>query len=175
MLPDTHPLHQLWQRISGLATAAFLRELEEVEAYLIKNIADQKPAARIVLALPEVYRDGKLMPLQLKNTEVSKFRILVKDADGAVVPAPASDVFTVTSADTTGSCAFTIDKMLDGAPAVMMQPLKRTATGIPYEVKDSAGLTVDDDTVDIVTDLTAKAVGLDLAAPEITAQPEPAA
>ncbi len=175
MLPNTHPLHDVWEKLTDLATAAFLRELGAVEDYL-KNVAPPKPAVSIELALPEVYnREGKRMPLSILNTEIHKYRILTRDADGETVSAPATDTFSVTP-DASGFVGIAIDKMADGSPAVMFTPLKRaTTTPIAWTLSDSAGLTVDSDTVEIVTNLTPTAVGLDLAAPEVTAQAEPPA
>ncbi len=178
-LPDNHPVTAHWRRVRALIHERLwidlLPELLVFEEEILKHLSLPRRAVRIVLAAPEVYtKEGLLLNLQLKNTEVSKYRILTLDADGAAVPAPTGDTFSVSAPDA-ASWSVTISAMSDGAPAVQYQPLVRSATNLAFEVKDSAGLTVFDGVADIVTDTTPRAIGLDLASPEVTPQPEPAA
>jgi hypothetical protein len=155
---------------------SILVELQRIEDYLTNIEPGCSEPTSLWLEVPERCTEGGtlLTNIALKNTEVTKYRILAKDADGNVVSAPTGDTFTVSSPDTT-SWTVSVSTMADGSPAVEMQPLVREATGLAFEVKDSAGLTVFDGLVDISTDHTARAIGLDLQNPETTAQPEPAA
>ena len=137
-------------------------------------------ATRIVLARPELYistlgREVIIMAnIPLASNAVYKYRILTLADDGTPEPAPAADVFSVTSGDST-KLGVAIGAMMDGSPAVVFTPLVRDALGITFEVSDSAGLKVDDGAVDISTaPVPATMIGLDLASPETTSQPLPA-
>jgi len=115
---------------------------------------------------------------QLPNDEVLSIPIVVLDADGAVVPAPAGDVFTVVSSDPTKLGAV-VGVMpagpLAGHPAVAINALIQASTPgvLSITVSDSAGLAIDTMGVDIVADTTPKAIGLDLTDAQAVPQPVP--
>lgn len=128
----------------------------------------------IRLALPSIMKEGKLMAnFELANDEVATIPILIDNAAGAAVPAPAGDTFTVTSSSP--SLGVAIGATTAGAPAVVLTPLVQASPGITVTVSDSAGLTSFAQLVDIVQDLTPKAITLDLADAVEVSQPAPTA
>lgn len=111
---------------------------------------------------------------ELADDEVLTATILVRNAAGAVVPAPAGDTFSVTSSNA-ASLGVAIGADANGAPAVVVTPLVQASPNITVEVTDSAGLTAFSQVFDIVQDTTPKAIGLDLANATLTPQAPPAA
>jgi hypothetical protein len=99
---------------------------------------------------------------QLKNDAVDTIPILVRDAAGDVVPAPASDVFTVTSNNPL-SLNVVMGQTAAGNPAVVANALVQVSPGLSFTVSDSAGLKAFDEGLDIVADTAPAAIGLDLA------------
>ncbi len=147
---------------------------------IILILAGQPGApARIALALPIVTRNGKIMAnFELADNTVASIAIHAVDAAGGVVPAPAADVFSAVSSDSTKLTAV-IGAMpsgpLAGAAAMILTPLVKLAKGLTVTVTDTAALTSEVLTVDIVGDLTPKAISLDVVDVVLTPQPVPAA
>ena len=140
---------------------------------ILEDELSRSQPASIDLALPEIYRNGVLMAsLELSNAVVETITILTRDAAGDVVPAPAGDVFTVVSSNP-ASLNAVIGADSKGAPAVVINALVQASPGLSFTVSDSAGLAVFTEDVDIVSDLTPKALGLDLANIESASQPIP--
>jgi len=120
------------------------------------------------------------MDIQLPNDAVTYYPIVTLNAGGQVVPAQAGDTFSVS---TTGTAQLAVaiaplpvgspDGPPAGTPSVEFTPLVQTATDVPFTVTDADGLTAFDGAVDIVQDLTPKAIGLDLTSPVTTPQPVP--
>jgi hypothetical protein len=162
--------HSFWGRLHYLFD--LLRELGEI---IHLPPIPHCEATKIILALPEIYQGGILMAnLQLKNDQVMAIGILTIDNMGTVVPAPAGDVFTVTSSNP-ASLNCVIGTMASGAPAVIINALVQASPGLSFEIADSSGLAVFDEGVDIVEDFTPAATGLDIANAEVSAQPVPTA
>jgi len=100
--------------------------------------------------------------IPLQDDLVYTIPILTDDSAGNPVPPPAGDVFSVSSSDA-ASLGAAIGTTAAGNPAVVLTPLKQTATGIVVTVSDSAGLTQDVATFDIVADTAPKSIALDFA------------
>lgn len=111
---------------------------------------------------------------ELADDEVLTATILVRNAAGAVVAAPAGDVFSAVSSNP-ASLAATIGTDAHGAPALVATPLVQASPDITVTVSDSAGLTAFEQVFDIVQDVTPKAIGLDLADAALTPQAPPTA
>lgn len=110
---------------------------------------------------------------ELSDDKVATVTILVRDAAGDVVPAPAGDTFSVASSSPSLGVAIGADAA--GAPAVVMTPMVQASPGITVTVSDSAGLMAFAQVVDIVPDVAPKAIGLDLANAAEVDQPPPTA
>jgi hypothetical protein len=110
---------------------------------------------------------------ELASDEVATATILVRDAGGDIVAAPAGDTFSVASSSPSLGVAIGAD--VKGAPAVVMTPLVVASPGIQVTVSDSAGLAQFIQVVDIVADTKPVALGLDLANVSETSQPTPTA
>jgi len=133
------------------------------------------PAKQIRLALPSITRKGVLMAnFELANDEVATIPILVDDAGGAPVPAPAGDVFSVVSSNP-ASLGATIGTTAAGTPAVVLTPLVQASPNLSIVVSDSAGLSSFTLGIDIVADTTPKAITLDLTKVTEATQPVPTA
>ncbi|HEY0341118.1 MAG TPA: hypothetical protein VGC34_09955 [Steroidobacteraceae bacterium] len=104
------------------------------------------------------------MNIQLPNDEIVGYHILALDAEGDVVNAPAGDAYAVKVSDP-ASLNAVITTDVRGAPIVKFNALVATASGITFEVSDTAGEKVFDGAVDIVVDTRPVAVGLDLTNP----------
>lgn len=135
------------------------------------------PPAALTLARPASFSLHGVLHVSniaLKSNEVLKFAILVMDADGAVMAAPPGDTFTAMS-HSPAELEVTIGTMAHGAPAVVLTPLVHAAVNLKFEVHDSLGLKMFEDTVTISTDAPkATAIGLDLMEPESSAHTMPA-
>jgi hypothetical protein len=108
---------------------------------------------------------------ELASDEVATVTILVRDAGGDVVPAPAGDVFTVVSS--TPSLGVAIGANAAGNPAVVMTPTVVASPNISVTVSDSAGLAAFVQIVDVVADTKATAIALDIANVSEVSQPTP--
>jgi hypothetical protein len=153
---------------------------------IITLLSPKLPPARIVLGLPLLIRNGKIMAnIELKNDVVEWIPIWTVNSVGTLELAPAGDVFSVAMgapASQSGSGAplnAVIGVMpsgdMVGAVALGLNALNKVAAGIPITVSDSAGLTVYTNLVDIVADVTPTAVTLDLPGAVMVPQPVPAA
>ena len=132
------------------------------------------PPVSIHLALPSITKNGKIMAnFELANDEIATIPILVDDAAGQPVPAPAGDVFSVTSSS--ASLGVAIGATASGAPAIVLTPMVQASPGITVTVTDSAGLSSFAQLVDIVQDQTPKAITLDIADATEVSQPVPTA
>src|SRR5579863_2371309 len=90
----------------------------------------RRRAVRITLAVPEIRVGGKIVPnFELANDEVATVTILVRDAAGDVVAAPAGDVFSVASSNA-ASLGVAIGADAAGAPAVVMTPMVQASPNI---------------------------------------------
>ena len=163
---------------AGIAQIAFSiqslvatsKEISTTLKVLVPN-----PAKQIRLALPSITRKGVLMAnFELANDEVATIPILVDDAAGQPVPAPAGDVFSVVSSNP-ASLGATIGTTAAGNPAVILTPLVQASPNLSIMVGDSAGLSTFTQGVDIVGDTTPKAITLDLTKVTETSQPVPTA
>jgi hypothetical protein len=151
------------------------RKLDRILELLEAAPGQSNPATRITLALPSITRNGALVAnYELANDTVATISIVTTDAAGATVPAPASDVFSVTSSAPTSLTA-AIGKDANGNPAVVLTPLVQVSEGLSITITDSAGLTSDAQGIDIVQDLAPKAIGLNLTTASVTAQTVPTA
>ena len=153
--------------------AALLAKLDKI----IGLLNPHRPV-RIALALPIIKRNGKLMAnFELADDTVAAIAIHTVDAAGDVVPAPAGDVFSAVSSDSTKMTAM-IGTMpsgpMAGAVALILTPLVKLAPGLSATVTDTAALTMEVLPVDIVADLTPKAISLDVVDAILTPQPVPA-
>ena len=110
---------------------------------------------------------------QLPNDWVVTATIVVQDAAGDMVPAPAGDVFSVVS-NNPASLQAVMGTDADGNPAVVFNALVQVSPGVSMTISDSAGLTVDTVMIDIVQDMMPVAVGLNLATITHVTQPVPA-
>jgi hypothetical protein len=132
-------------------------------------------ATQITLGMPQITNsEGNVIManIELLNDTVATYPILTTDEDGVGVPAPTGDVFTVVSSNP-ASLGAAIGATAAGGPAVVLTPLVQQSPGLSITVSDSAGLTVFTDGVDIVSDLTPKAIGLDTTNVTTVAQAEP--
>ena len=111
---------------------------------------------------------------ELANDEVATIPILVDDAAGQAVPAPTGDTFSAVSSNP-ASLTATIGATAAGNPAVVLTPLVQASPSLTVTVTDTAGLTAFTQIIDIVADLTPKAITLDLANVTETTQPTPTA
>lgn len=116
---------------------------------------------------------------QLKNDTAADILITAINDVGTIVPAPAGDVDSVVSSDSTKLDA-TIGVMPSGAfagkPSLHLVPLmKGPFVGtLTAALNDSAGLRQDIIGVDIVEDLTATALSVDFTNVVLTPQAVPA-
>ena len=111
---------------------------------------------------------------EFQDDQVWTVPLRTVNAAGQFEPAPAGDVFTVTSDNPALGVA--IGTMSDGtSTAVVFTPMVQASTGITYVVSDSAGLAQFTEMVDIVPDVTPTNILLDFASAEIAAQAPPAA
>jgi hypothetical protein len=156
--------------------AALITSLQSIAGSLA-NIAKTSPATRIALALPVITRNGKIMNFELTDDTVAAIPIHTVDDNGDVVPAPTGDVFTSVSSDPTKMTAM-IGTMpsgpMKGAVALILTPMVKLASNLTATVTDTAALTMEMLTVDIVADLTPKAISLDTVDAVLTTQPVPA-
>jgi hypothetical protein len=117
------------------------------------------------------------MNFELANDTVSYIPIHVVDANGDVVPAPSGDVFSVVSSDPAKMSAV-IGTMpsgaMKGAVALVLAALVKLAPGLSATITDTAALTMGVLPVDIVADLTPKAISLDTVDAVLTTQAVPA-
>src|ERR1700758_291831 len=104
--------------VEGISLAE--RLMHEVE-YIIRRARRTFPV-RIKMELPLITRKGMKVNFELKNDTVATITIHAVDAAGDVVPAPAGDVFSVASSDSTKLQA-DIGADLSGNPAVILTPL----------------------------------------------------
>ena len=111
---------------------------------------------------------------ELPNDAVTTIPILTQNAVGVSEPPPAGDVFTVVSSNP-ASLNAVIGQTSTGIAAVVMNALVAQSPGLSVIVSDSAGLTTWTQVVDIVEDVTATNVVLDLANATHTTQPVPTA
>jgi hypothetical protein len=102
---------------------------------------------------------------ELLDDTVAAIAIHTVDAAGDVVPAPAGDIFSAVSSDPTKLTA-TIGTMpsgpMKGAVALIIAGLVKIASGLTVTITDTSALTSAVLTVDIVADLTPKAISLDV-------------
>lgn len=153
--------------------------LERLDALVKVFSSPPKKATRIVLALPLIIKkDGTVMAnFELANDTVAWIPIHVVDASGDVVPAPSGDVFSAVSSDATMMTAV-IGVMPSGpsagAVALSLTPMVKAASALTVKVTDTSALTEADLTVDIVGDLTPKAINLDTVDVVTTPQAVPA-
>ncbi len=114
---------------------------------------------------------------ELADDTVAAIAIHTVDGAGDVVPAPAGDVFSAVSSDSTKMTA-AIGTMpsgpMAGAVALILTPLVKLAPGLSATVTDTAALTMEVLPVDIVADLTPKAISLDVVDAVLTPQAIPA-
>ena len=148
---------------------------------VLNRIADSltkpKPAIKIALGLPTFTRNGTIMNFEVTNDAAAAIAIHTVDAPGDVVPAPSGDVFSAVSSDPTKMTA-AIGTMpsgpMVGKVALILTPLVKLAPGLIVTVTDTAALTMATLTVDIVADLTPKAISLDTVDAVFTPQAVPA-
>ncbi len=115
---------------------------------------------------------------ELANDMIDDIMITVVDGAGNIVPAPAGDVFTVASSDAV-TMAATIATMPSGPnvgkPSLHINALKQLSTApITLTVSDADGLQTVVLVVDVVADLTPKAINLDVVDAIHTTQAVPA-
>ena len=123
--------------------------------------------------------------LALNNNEVYTIALIDHDANGNVVPMPAGDVVSVAAA---GTFAASLSAALDSAgtgvvltPMVVESDAGNSGGGISIVLTDSAGLTEDSATQNILFDIVvpppgpAVTEGLDLTNVTMASQPTPSA
>jgi hypothetical protein len=157
-----------------------LAGIEAATAAIAKAVESPPPPVPISirLALPTITRNGKIMAnLELANDVIETIPILVDDAAGQPVPAPAGDVFSVVS-----SIPASLNAVINGSSvsiSALVQahanPASPAAPDLFITVSDSAGLTAFVQVVDIVADTTPKAITLDLTHTTTVPQPIPTA
>jgi hypothetical protein len=107
---------------------------------------------------------GKMANFELADDTIASIAIHVTDASGDILPAPTGDTFSVVVSDATKMTA-AIGTMpsgpLVGAAAVILTPLVKLAAGLTVTVSDTAALNMAVLIVDIVADVTPKAIVLD--------------
>ncbi len=115
----------------------------------------------------------------LLNNEVYDFPIVTRDAAGAIVPANAGDVDTVSTAAT--AIAATLGTMPSGAPSCHIVPLVQESDtangggGLVVTITDSNGLPMSGvPTFSVGPSLAPATVGLDLTGVVTASQPVPA-
>jgi hypothetical protein len=161
---------------------ALIHRLDKIIALLSPKL----PPSRIVLGLPLLIRNGKIMAnIELKNDVVEWIPIWTVNSVGTLELAPTGDVFSVAmgapaSQSGTGVPLNAVIGVMPsgdmvGAVALGMNALNKLAAGIPITVSDTSGLTVYTNLVDIVEDVTPTAVTLDLPGAVMVPQPVPAA
>jgi hypothetical protein len=153
---------------------ALIGQLQSISSSLAKASSH---ATRIALALPVITRNGKIMNFELTDDTVAAIAIHTVDANGDVVPAPTGDIFTAVSSDPTKMTA-TIGTMpsgpMMGATALILTPMVKLASNLTATVTDKAALTMEMLIVDIVANLTPKAISLDTVDAVMTPQAVPA-
>lgn len=105
------------------------------------------------------------MDYQMNVGETDWFPLLAKNAEGQIVPAPTSDVDSVSSSD--ASLPAVVDAMpsgpLAGSPAIKVGPATTIINGINVSVTDTGGLTAALLVVDVLPkDTVAKALFIDI-------------
>jgi hypothetical protein len=141
------------------------------------NLTKPNPATKIALGLPALTRNGTIMNFELTNDAVAAIAIHTVDGPGDVVPAPSGDVFSAVSSDPakmTAAIGTMPSGLMAGKVALILTPLVKLAPGLTATVTDTAALTMDVLTVDIVGDLTPKAISLDTVDAVFTPQAVPA-
>ncbi len=115
---------------------------------------------------------------ELANDSIDDIMITVVDAAGTIVPAPTGDAFSVVSSDP-ASVNAVIATMPSGpntgTPSLRINAMKQLASAITATVSDNDGLQSFVLTIDVVADLTPKAINLDVVDAIHTPQPVPAA
>lgn len=131
---------------------------------LIRLYASPRHRARhLALELPTLIRNGTIMPnVELLNNDVLTIVIQAKNSDGIVVPYPAGDTFTAASSDP-ASLNAVIGANASGQATVTVNALVPLASNVTVTVSDSAGLTPVPQVFDIVADVKAVALALDIA------------
>jgi hypothetical protein len=123
--------------------------------------------------------------IQLKNDQILTLPIVVDDANGDVVPAPAGDVDTVVSNNPASlhavlgatTVAFTLNNVSFpvGSPAAVINALVQVSPGLSFTITDTAGLVADVQGVDIVPDTTPTSINTNPANSTSVPQPVPTA
>jgi len=133
---------------------------------------------RITVGRPTDFIGGKMANTQLPNNVVRQMDILVEDAAGNKVPAPANDTFTVAANNPTIMAATFLagSASHSGNPAVQINALVQSATGAngpSFTLSDSAGLQSFTETFDVVENQTPTQLAVDQTAPFDQPQPVP--
>ncbi len=117
---------------------------------------------------------------ELANDMIDDIPIVVMDAAGALVPAPAGDVFTVVSSEIPEVFVHAVIGTMPsgpaiGAPSLRINALMQLSTApVTLTISDADGLQSFTLVVDVVADLTPKTIALDIVDVVHTAQPVPA-
>lgn len=139
----------------------FVASVEQVKAMVAA--LESSTARRLLIEKPIFMKDGNMANFELPMGETAFLAIHTVDKAGDVVPAPAGDVFSASSADEAMIVA-SVDVMpsgpLQGTPALKMVSVA-LASGVSVTISDSAGLQIDTILVDVVADLTPSAITVD--------------
>lgn len=154
--------------------------IEEIFAALLEFIRtpvriklDTAHATKVPQPTPQGLTKELRMPnFELNSDAVYTIPILTTNSAGTVEPAPAGDVFSVTSS-APASLAAGIGKTAAGGPAVVLTPLVQASPSITVTVSNSAGLVQAVQICDIVVDVAPTNVVLDIADATHVLQPTP--
>ena len=138
----------------------------------ILDILRTPKATRIKIGVPLVTRKGiPVSNIELKDDLVYTFPILTDAASGAAVSPPAGDTFSAVSSNPASLGAAI--SIVSGNAMLVLTPLVQASPNLTVTVSDSAGLTSDTVTFDIVQDLTPTSIAL--GTPTTAPQPVPTA
>lgn len=154
----------------------FLRIIEIPLIEVNLNIRFPSDGTQLSLGYPTDLRNGVKVMMQLPNDVARTIPILVENAEGVPVPAPAGDTYSFVSDDPT-KLNGVIGTNANGAPTVTINALVRDVPdpGVGFTVSDSAGLKVVHETVIISGNVTPAELALDEANATDVPQPVPAA
>lgn len=156
---------------------AALDQIKKQLADIIESLAEppESQATRLAFEIPTRTRKGIPVPnFELPNDEILTVTIKATNSAGVFEPIPTGDTFTVVSSDP-ASLNAVMGTDASGNQAVLVNALVQHASNVTVTVTDSAGLTAATQIFDVVDDVTATALALDLTTATHTPQPVPAA
>jgi hypothetical protein len=152
-------------------------QLDRIEHLLHRILRRDLPrATTIALGFPIVSRkdDNSMANFELPSDSVATIPIVTLDAEGVAVPPASGDTFTAVATGPAGSTAGALVATVTGS-SLVLTPTVDASAGWTVVVSDADDLTSFSLAVDIVADLTPKAISLNVTGATFTPQPTPTA